>query len=61
MKKKDIQNLLNMSLDKKTPKLTKKILSTPINTQDNSLPETDKKTSLSFGKNVAAAKNRKTI
>lgn len=61
MKKKDIQNFLNMSLDKKTPKLTKKILSTPINTQDNSLPETDKKTSLSFGKNVAAAKNRKTI
>lgn len=61
MKKKDIQKILNMSLDKKTPKLTKKILSTPINTQDNSLPETDKKTSLSFGKNVAAAKNRKTI
>ena len=61
MKKKDIQNLLNMSLHKKTPKPTKKILPTPINTQDNSLPETDKKTSLSFGKNVAAAKNRKMI
>lgn len=42
MKKSQIQNLLNDSLDKKTPKLTKKILSAPINTSDNALPVTSK-------------------
>lgn len=42
MKKNQIQNLLNDSLDKKTPKLTKKILSAPINTSDNALPVTSK-------------------
>lgn len=42
MKKTQIQNLLNDSLQKKTPKLTKKILSVPINTSDNALPVSQK-------------------
>lgn len=60
MKKKDIQNLLNTSLDKKTPKLTKKILATPINTQDNELP-TKTKTSLSSLKNSGTSSSKKKI
>ena len=50
MNKKQIQNLLNASLDKKTPKLTKKILSAPINTSDNSLPEQKAEKSFSLKK-----------
>ena len=59
MKKKDIQNLLNMSLDKKTPKLTKKILSTPINTKDNYFPETDKKSLCHSAKTVLLQRTKK--
>lgn len=53
MKKNEIKNLLNTSLDEKTPKLTKKILASPINTGDNALPAETKKTS--------SIKNRKSI